>query len=135
MGVLGLRDFCYSRIEGRHRKYPPRLRSGTVCTMYAYIVNIEFGKICMTWVPDISDADGPIYLALAQTIARAVASGDLPEGSQLPSHRELAKTLGVDVTTVTRAYAEVKRAGIIDSDRGRGSFVRRRRQVRPSPFQ
>jgi DNA-binding transcriptional MocR family regulator len=95
---------------------------------------MEFGKIFMAWTPDLSGADGPIYLALAETITRAVASGDLPEGSQLPSHRELAKSLGVDVTTVTRAYAEVKRAGIIDSDRGRGSFVRRKRSARPEPF-
>ena len=52
-----------------------------------------------------------------------IAAGRLVRGQQLPTHRALAKTLGIDLTTVTRAYSEARRRGLIEARVGQGSFV------------
>lgn len=75
------------------------------------------------WVPDISKIDGPRYLAVAGAIARAIDSGELPPGAQLPPQRDLAERLGVTVGTVSRAYALAKKRRLISGEVGRGTFV------------
>ncbi|MEO1082677.1 MAG: PLP-dependent aminotransferase family protein, partial [Acidobacteriota bacterium] len=50
--------------------------------------------------------------------------GDLNPGDRLPTHRELAKKLGVTVGTVSRGYAEAEQRGLIAGEVGRGTFVR-----------
>jgi len=80
----------------------------------------------MDWVPDLSDRPGPKYLSIARAMAEDIATGALQPGTQLPTHRELAYQLGVTVGTVSRAYAEATRRGLIDGEVGRGTFVRRR---------
>ena len=45
-------------------------------------------------------------------------------GARLPPHRDLADHLGVTVTTITRAYAEASRRGLISGHVGRGTFIR-----------
>lgn len=79
------------------------------------------------WTPDITGAAGPIYRALADAIGAAVASGALRPGERLPTHRALAQALGLDLTTITRAYAEARRRGLLEATIGRGTFVRRHR--------
>lgn len=76
------------------------------------------------WTPRIAGMDGPIYLAIADAIGTAVAKGELRTGDRLPTHRALADALGVDLTTVTRAYAEARRRGLLQATVGRGTFVR-----------
>ncbi|MFC7739142.1 PLP-dependent aminotransferase family protein [Roseomonas sp. GCM10028921] len=76
------------------------------------------------WVPQIKGEQGPIYLAIADAVGAALARGELRPGERLPTHRALAKALGVDLTTVTRAYAEARRRGLLDARVGRGTFVR-----------
>lgn len=76
------------------------------------------------WTPRIEGAEGPIYLAIADAIGAAVAAGELAAGERLPTHRALAETLGVDLTTVTRAYAEARRRGLLQATVGRGTFIR-----------
>ncbi len=76
------------------------------------------------WIPDISGKGGPIYLAIVDAMAEAIAAGGLRPGDRLPTHRALAETLGVDLTTVTRAYAEARRRGLLEATVGRGTFVR-----------
>jgi DNA-binding transcriptional MocR family regulator len=76
------------------------------------------------WLPDIAARKGPRYIAIAQKIADAIEDGSLPEGARLPTHRDLAWRLGVTVGTVTRAYAEAERMGLIGGEVGRGTFVR-----------
>jgi DNA-binding transcriptional MocR family regulator len=78
----------------------------------------------MSWKPRALRNDSPVYVALADTIAEDVASGRLRPGAQLPTHRELAQTLGVDLTTVTRGYAEARKRGLLLGRVGRGTFVR-----------
>jgi DNA-binding transcriptional MocR family regulator len=77
-----------------------------------------------SWTPDITDRPGPRYLAIAEAIAEDVSSGRLPTGERLPPHRELAYRLGVTVGTVSRAYAEAQRRGLLSGEVGRGTFVR-----------
>ncbi|MHB1219917.1 MAG: GntR family transcriptional regulator, partial [Alphaproteobacteria bacterium] len=63
------------------------------------------------------------YLAIVERIAREIESGTLAAGARLPTHREFARELGVSVQTVTRAYAEAQRRGLVSGQVGRGTFV------------
>ncbi|HYI68869.1 MAG TPA: PLP-dependent aminotransferase family protein [Skermanella sp.] len=78
----------------------------------------------MPWLPDLERSGGPIYLSLADALGAAVASGALKAGDRLPTHRALASALDLDLTTVTRAYGEARRRGLVDAAAGRGTFVR-----------
>src|SRR4051812_8873008 len=79
------------------------------------------------WVPDLAGRSGPRYIAIAEQLGRDLDTGRLKPGDRLPTHRELAWKLGVTVGTVTRAYAEAERRGLIAGEVGRGTFVRDRR--------
>ena len=76
------------------------------------------------WLPAIDRFSGPKYLAISAALGRDIDAGRLRPGDRLPPQRELAEALGVDLGTVTRAYAEARRLGLIDADGRRGSFVR-----------
>lgn len=78
----------------------------------------------MDWNPDLTQFKGPRYLAIAGAIAEDIGRGRLQPGEQMPTHRELAERCGVTVSTVTRAYAEAARLGLIVGETGRGTFVR-----------
>lgn len=92
-------------------------------------MNRLYGLPMHTWLPDIAAAPGPKYLAITEALARDIAGGQLPAGTRLPPQRTLADALGVDLTTVTRAYGEAQRRGLIEGEGRRGSFVR---TVRPA---
>ncbi len=75
------------------------------------------------WKPTL-DASAPSrHAALLQALERDIASGKLAPGVRLPTHRELAETLGLSVGTVTRAYREAEARGLAHGEVGRGSFV------------
>jgi DNA-binding transcriptional MocR family regulator len=78
----------------------------------------------MDWVPTISDRGGPLYLRIVNALSDDIAAGRLHQGQLLPTHRTLAAALGVDLTTVTRAYTEARRQGLTDARVGRGTFVK-----------
>ena len=65
----------------------------------------------------------PAYRDLADRLRVLVIDGRLPDGTRLPSERELAASLGVSRTTTTRVYAELRDAGLIASRQGSGSVV------------
>jgi len=65
----------------------------------------------------------PIYVQIREQFLAAIASGVLARGSQLPTMREVAVALKVDLNTVRHAYEEMERRGAIELVRGRGSFV------------
>ncbi len=65
----------------------------------------------------------PIYAQLERALRAAVATGRLQPGNQLPTVRQLAVDLSVNANTVARVYAELERAGVIETRRGVGSFV------------
>lgn len=77
----------------------------------------------MQWNTLIAAGHGPIYLRIVQALERAVWSGALRPGQRLPAQRSLAGELGVDLTTVTRAFTEARKRGLIDARGPQGTFV------------
>ena len=70
--------------------------------------------VCMTiWVPDLPKSNKPTYLAIADAIGEAVRLGQLRPGDALPTHRLLADLMGVNVSTITRAYREAARRRLV----------------------
>lgn len=65
----------------------------------------------------------PIYVQLREQILRQLGAGVLAVGDQMPTMREVAVALKVDLNTVRHAYDELERMGAITLVRGRGSFV------------
>jgi len=76
------------------------------------------------WRPHKLSPRGPVYLAIADALAADLEAERVKPGERLPTHRDLARVLGVNVVTITRAYAEAARRGLVEGHVGRGTFVR-----------
>ncbi|RWM19146.1 MAG: PLP-dependent aminotransferase family protein [Mesorhizobium sp.] len=81
------------------------------------------GEIGVSWLPVIETGPRPVYLKIVDALADARSNGRLQPGDRLPPQRELARLLGLDLTTVTRAFSEARRRNLIDATAGRGTFV------------
>lgn len=68
----------------------------------------------------------PLYAQLDRAIRFAIATERLRVGEQLPTVRQLAVDLKINANTVAKVYAELERAGIVETRRGIGTFVRAR---------
>lgn len=77
-----------------------------------------------TWKPVFRRDDGPLYLAIAATLAQDIKTGVLMPGQRLPPQRALADAIGVDLTTVSRAYTAARKSGLIEGRVGQGTYVR-----------
>ena len=71
----------------------------------------------------------PIYRQIVDQVCRAVATGQLVPGEQVPSVRALAEQLVINPNTVARTYADLIREGVLEAQKGKGVFVARRRPV------
>jgi GntR family transcriptional regulator len=81
---------------------------------------------------DISVTTGsrtPIYRQIVDQARLAVATGALPPGQAMPSVRSLAERLVVNANTVVKAYSELVRDGVLESQQGLGFFVAAKRQI------
>jgi DNA-binding transcriptional MocR family regulator len=76
------------------------------------------------WIPHLFETSGPAYLSIADAIARDMETGQLQSGDRLPPQRKLAALLGLDFTTVSRGYKEAAQRGLVESQVGRGTFIR-----------
>jgi DNA-binding transcriptional MocR family regulator len=85
------------------------------------------------WLPELDGRKRPVYRAIADAIDEDVQKGALRAGARLPPHRDLADRLGVTVTTITRAYTEATRRGLIAGHVGRGTFIRGTPQTDDEP--
>jgi GntR family transcriptional regulator len=65
----------------------------------------------------------PIHAQLERGVRAAIATNRLRSGDQLPTVRQLAVELQVNANTVAKVYAELERAGVIETKRGVGSFI------------
>ena len=65
----------------------------------------------------------PIYLQIVDQVRRLVAAGELQQGDQLPTVRQLATELRVNFNTVARAYRLLDDAGVISTQQGRGTYI------------
>jgi DNA-binding transcriptional MocR family regulator len=75
------------------------------------------------WLPQLR-RERPLYIEIADAIRQDLLRGTLKPGDRLPPQRELAFRLGVTTGTVTRAYAEAEKLGLLVGEVGRGSFLR-----------
>lgn len=80
-------------------------------------------KANTSWVRPLTAGSGPRYQQIAAQIVTAVEDGVLRAGDRLPPQRELAQALGVDLTTVTRAYTEVRQQGLLEAQGSGGTYV------------
>lgn len=78
------------------------------------------------WLDRVVRGAGPVYLAIVEALEAALRDGELQAGDQLPPQRAVAQRLGVDFTTVTRAYAAARSRGLVEGAVGRGTFIRAR---------
>src|SRR3989454_12497320 len=77
----------------------------------------------MTVVSIDSRDSTPIHAQIERGLRAAIAAGRLRTGDQLPTVRQLAVDLRVNANTVARVYADLERAGVIETRRGVGSFI------------
>ncbi len=75
------------------------------------------------WLPGLALHGGPRFLQIADALQAAVANGLLQPGERLPAQRWLAAQLGLDLTTVTRAYDEARRRNLLEGRGARGTYV------------
>ena len=66
----------------------------------------------------------PLYHQLERAIRFAIATGKLGIGDQLPTVRQLAVELRINANTVAKVYLELERAGVVETRRGVGTFVK-----------
>jgi len=75
------------------------------------------------WVPHLDTAASSKHQGIFDALVSDIANGRLGPGDRLPPQRFVANALGVDLTTVTKAYNRARAEGLIEATIGRGSFV------------
>lgn len=103
--------------------YPPAQDFVATFACICFIVKVFIVSMTKIWKPKLDEGNEPIYLAIARAIAVDVASGRLRPGDRLPPQRDLALDLGIALGTVSRAYAETERRGLITGRGRRGTTV------------
>ncbi len=76
------------------------------------------------WNPSLHSDAGNKYLGIVQALEADIYAGRIQPGDRLPSQRAIAEALCVDLTTVTRAFNEARRRGLVEGNKGRGSYIR-----------
>lgn len=69
------------------------------------------------------NSDEALYLQLRNAIIRAIVKTEVQEGDSLPSVRELAEEIGINMHTVNKAYALLRQEGYVQLDRRRRAVV------------
>ena len=69
------------------------------------------------------NSEEALYLQLRNQIIMGIATMELREGDSLPSVRQLAETIGINMHTVNKAYTVLKQEGFVKVDRRRGAVI------------
>jgi DNA-binding transcriptional regulator YhcF (GntR family) len=69
------------------------------------------------------NSDEALYLQLRNQIILGIATSQFHEGDSLPSVRQLAETIGINMHTVNKAYTVLKQEGYVKVDRRRGAVI------------
>lgn len=75
------------------------------------------------WMPRLAGNKGPRFLQIADALQAALADGSVKPGDRLPTQRQLAAQLDVDLTTITRAYDEARRRHLLEGRGARGTYA------------
>jgi len=75
------------------------------------------------WKPSELNTDITLYVAIADAIEKSIHNKDLLPGEKMPTQRHIAEVIGVNLTTVTRAYNLAKKRGLLKAVTGKGTFV------------
>ena len=75
------------------------------------------------WFHIDASSGTPIYRQIVEQVRHGIAGGTLRPGDRLPPVRDLAIELAVNPNTIAKAYQDLERGGIIETSRGRGTFV------------
>ena len=79
------------------------------------------------WRPRLIESARMKYLGIVEALEADIRSGRVARGERLPPQRAIAEALEVDLTTVTRAFNEARRRGLVEAQAGRGTFISERR--------
>ncbi|WP_339775199.1 PLP-dependent aminotransferase family protein [uncultured Thalassospira sp.] len=77
------------------------------------------------WQPWVKENARLKYVGIVDALEDDIKNGLVARGERLPSQRVIAQAIGVDLTTVTRAFNEARRRNLVDASPGRGTFVRK----------
>ena len=69
------------------------------------------------------NSEEAIYIQLRNQVILGIATANIHEGDSLPSVRQLAETIGVNMHTVNKAYNVLKQEGFITLDKRRGAVI------------
>jgi DNA-binding transcriptional MocR family regulator len=75
------------------------------------------------WQPRLIESARMKYLGIVEALQADIQSGRVARGERLPPQRAIAEALKVDLTTVTRAFNEARRRGLVEAQAGRGTFI------------
>lgn len=70
-----------------------------------------------------ANSNTPIYLQIVRDTKALIVAGILKEGDQMPSIRDLSTELLINQSTVSKAYKELERIGVIETQSGKGTFI------------
>lgn len=70
------------------------------------------------------DAAKPIYEQIIDEVKKMIVRGELKPGDKLPSQRDMARNIEVNPNTIQRAYREMESLHLVETKRGRGTFVK-----------
>ena len=76
----------------------------------------------------IEQSGVPIYVQIRDQVMHLIGTGVFAPGQQMPTMRQVAVSLRVDLNTVRHAYDELARAGVINVVRARGTYVAEKRR-------
>jgi DNA-binding transcriptional MocR family regulator len=75
------------------------------------------------WRPRLIESARMKYLGIVEALEADIRSGRVARGERLPPQRAIAQALDVDLTTMTRAFNEARRRGLVEAQAGRGTFI------------
>lgn len=96
------------------------------CRLCYHVYNnqeVQKRKGVMMYIEIDFNSEEAIYIQLRNQIIMGIATSEIQEGESLPSVRQLAETVGINMHTVNKAYSVLKQEGYIQLDRRKGAVI------------
>lgn len=94
----------------------------SICITNRTAISLQGGVFVVLLKIDF-ESDIPIYMQIKNAILQGIAKGDLSPGENLPSVRQLAEDIGINMHTVNKAYNLLKNDGFLTIDRRKGAII------------